>query len=188
LYRLKQSGREWYIEAYRGLKPLGFEPLYSDPSVFWNPMTGQFIGLYVDDMVVLGHGLQVVQATVDAIGALWEVKDLGPVESILGIRVTRDKANRALYIDQSLYVQRLFEKYKLQEAKPITLPITDRQALYKGGLEDPVADQTLYQSAIGEVGWIARGTRWDIAYIVGQLYSTSRDASTALHGSISCLD
>jgi hypothetical protein len=36
---------------------------------------------------------------VDTIGALWEVKDLGPVESILRIRVTRDRANRALYID-----------------------------------------------------------------------------------------
>jgi hypothetical protein len=65
-------------------------------------------------MVVLGRGLQAVQATVDAIGALWEVKDLGPVESILGIRVTRDRANRALYIDQSLYIQGLLEKYKLQ--------------------------------------------------------------------------
>jgi hypothetical protein len=113
LYGLKQLGREWYIKACRGLKTLGFEPLYNDPSIFWNPMTGQFIGLYVDDMVVLGRGLQAVQAIVDAIGALWEVKDLGPVEFILGIRVTRDRANRALYVDQSLYIQGFLEKYKL---------------------------------------------------------------------------
>jgi hypothetical protein len=76
-------------------------------------MTGQLIGLYVDDIIVLGRGLQTVQATMDTIGALWEVKDLGPIESILRIRVTRDKANKALYIDQSLYIQGLLEKYKL---------------------------------------------------------------------------
>jgi hypothetical protein len=40
LYGLKQSGKEWYIKACRSLKTLGFKPLYSDPSVFWNPMTG----------------------------------------------------------------------------------------------------------------------------------------------------
>ena len=39
LYRLKQSGREWYIEVYRGLKSLGFEPLFSESSVFKNQGT-----------------------------------------------------------------------------------------------------------------------------------------------------
>ena len=34
LYGLKQSGREWYIEACRGLKTIGFEPLFSEPSIF----------------------------------------------------------------------------------------------------------------------------------------------------------
>jgi hypothetical protein len=40
MYGLERSGREWYIEACRDLKTLGFEPLYSGPSVFWSLMTG----------------------------------------------------------------------------------------------------------------------------------------------------
>jgi len=36
LYGLKQSGREWYIEACNGLKELGLSPSYHDPSVFAN--------------------------------------------------------------------------------------------------------------------------------------------------------
>ena len=99
LYGLKQSGREWYIEACRGLKTLGFEPLFSEPSILKNEKTGQIIGLYVDDILVLGKDLQVVQATIDAIGSLWEIKDLGDVQVILGIRVQRDRANRTLSLD-----------------------------------------------------------------------------------------
>jgi hypothetical protein len=87
LYGLKQSGREWYIEACRGLKTLGFEPLFSEPSIFRNAKTGQLIGLYVDDMLVLGKDSKAVQRTIDAIGQLWEIKDIGDVEMILGLHI-----------------------------------------------------------------------------------------------------
>ena len=70
LYGLKQSGQEWYIEACRGLKTLGFEPLFSEPSIFKNPESGQLIGLYIDDIVVLGQDQQAVQATIDAISQI----------------------------------------------------------------------------------------------------------------------
>jgi hypothetical protein len=169
LYGLKQSGREWYIEACRGLKTLGFEPLFSEPSVFRNAETGQLIGLYVDDMVVMGHGLQAVQATINAIGKIWEIKDLGDTQVILGIRVQRNRAERTLSIDQSAYIQSLIEKYGLLEAKPIVVPVTDREALSKGRVEEALADQALYQSAIGSVGWVARGTRFDVDYVLNQL-------------------
>jgi len=43
LYGLKQSGREWYIEACRGLATLGFTPIFSEPSIFRNPQTGIII-------------------------------------------------------------------------------------------------------------------------------------------------
>ena len=54
LYGLKQSGREWYIEAAKGLESLGFTSCYSEPSIFVNADRSQIIGVYVDDMLVLG--------------------------------------------------------------------------------------------------------------------------------------
>jgi len=90
---------------------------------------------------------------------------------ILGIRVQRDRANRTLSLDQSLYIQGIIEKYRLKEAKPISLPAQDRNALGKALPREALADQALYQSAIGSLSWVARGTRLDIAYIVNQLAS-----------------
>jgi hypothetical protein len=67
LYGLKQSGREWYIEATKGLDKLGFKPCYSEPSIFVNLDRSQIIGIYVDDMLVLGADLVRVKETIKGI-------------------------------------------------------------------------------------------------------------------------
>jgi hypothetical protein len=131
LYGLKQSGREWYIEACKGLESLGFTPCFSEPSVFRNPENGIIIGVYVDDMVIIGPKLQAIQGIIQGIKALWEIKDLGDVGVILGSRVKRNRARRTLYLDQEQYIQGVIKRFQLQEAKPITLLIGDRNTLIK---------------------------------------------------------
>ena len=93
--------------------------------MFINLERNQLLGLYVDDIVVLGQGLQAIQATIDAIGQIWEIKDLGDIQVILSIRVLRDRLKRTLTFDQSTYIQSLIKKYRLQEATPVVLPISD---------------------------------------------------------------
>ena len=56
---------------------------------------------------------------------MWEIKDLGEVSLILGIRVRRDRSKRILYLDQSEYIAGLIERFRLGEAKPINLPINN---------------------------------------------------------------
>jgi len=169
LYGLKQSGREWYIEAAAGLKTLGFSPCFSEPSVFISADCSIIIGLYVDDMLILGRDPQAVQRVIDGIASLWEIKDLGEVSLILGIRVRRDRPKRILYLDQSEYIAGLMERFRLEEAKPVNLPVNDRNTLIAGQPGEAQADQSLYQEAIGCTTWISKGSRPDITYTVGQL-------------------
>ncbi|RFU28076.1 hypothetical protein B7463_g8263, partial [Scytalidium lignicola] len=175
LYGLKQSGREWHIEASTGLETLGFRPCYSDPSIFVNADRSLIIGVYVDDMVVMGKDLQAVQKTIDGIAAKWDIKDMGPVNLILGLQITRDRPNRTLRIDQSQYINRMIARFRLQESKPVTLPASDRNTLIKGSDQEMEADQALYQEAIGQLGWVAKGTRFDIGFVVGQLQQQCRN-------------
>lgn len=51
----------------------------------------------------------------------------------------------------------------------MNLFITDRNTLIKGVENKPPTDQALYQSTIGGLLQYIKGTRPDIAYIVGQL-------------------
>ena len=67
LYGLKQLGREWYLEAYVVLENLGFRPCFSDPSVFVTKDRSLIIGLYMDDMLVIGYNPEAVEAIVQGI-------------------------------------------------------------------------------------------------------------------------
>jgi hypothetical protein len=169
LYGLKQSGREWYIEACKGLESLGLMPCYSEPSVFTTVDRSLIVGLYVDDMLILGSDPQAIERTVQGIRERWEIKDLGPVAQILGLHVQRDRPNRTLRIDQGQYIQALISRFRLVDAKPVTLPVADRHTLYKAQDTESRADQSLYQQAIGCLTWVSKGTRPDLGYAVGQL-------------------
>jgi hypothetical protein len=143
LYGLKQSGREWYIEACHGLKGVGFKPCYSDPGVFLSEDRTIIIGLYVDDMIVLGTDLQQVESTIQMISKIWKIKDLGDVGTILGLQVARDRPNRTIRIGQAHYTQEVLERFRMLDAKPVNLPVTDRNTLTKGVEDEQPADQSL---------------------------------------------
>ena len=167
LYGLKQSGREWYIEVSHGLQTLGFSPLASDPSVFALEDRSLIIGLYVDDMILLCADKEQVKKTVASIQRLWDIKDIGDVKKILGLGIQRN--NNTITINQTAYIEETITKFKLNRAKPATLPVSDRETLITASQTEPQADQSLYQQAIGRLMWIANSTRFDISYVVGQL-------------------
>jgi hypothetical protein len=61
LYRLKQSGREWYLEAYKGLEDLDLYPIFVDTCIFIRKDCKLIVRLYVNDMVILTDDIQVVR-------------------------------------------------------------------------------------------------------------------------------
>ena len=118
-------------------------------------------------MLILGSKLQAVEQAVQGIKSLWEIKDLGDIGIVLGIRVRRDRQKRLLSLDQSSYIQGLIEKFGLQDAKPISSPATDRNALISGSLDEPQADQALYRHPVSLTNmsmavWIAPHTSFGI--------------------------
>lgn len=170
LYGLKQSGREWYIEACKGLGELGFQPIFSEPSIFTTADRRILIGLYVDDMLILSKDPSDIDRVVKGIQKRWKIKDLGEVNMILGIRVTRDRKNRRIFLDQEGYIDEIVKRFQLEQAAPYSTPATiDRAALIKGDGSESEADQHLYQRGVGSLAWVAICTRPDIAYAWGQL-------------------
>jgi hypothetical protein len=151
LYGLKQSGREWYIEACKGLKELDLEPLFSEPSIFATLDRKLIVGLYVDDMLILGKTPKAIEAAIAHIKKRWAIKDLGDARYILGLRIHRDRKRRLLSLDQIPYIEQMLKRFSLEKAKPCPTPASDRNALIKGSPDGPQADQTLYQQGIGSL-------------------------------------
>lgn len=169
LYGLKQSGREWYIEACHGLQGIGLQPTAIEPSIFTLEDKSLILGLYVDDMLIISKDGESIERVVRSIRKLWDIKDMGEVKKILGLSIQRDRKQRTLTVSQASYIEETLEKFHLTKAKPAKLPVNDRGTLVTTLPDEPQADQSLYQQAIGRLMWITNSTRFDISYAVGQL-------------------
>ena len=61
--------------------------------------------LYVNDLLLLGEDLSKIEDEKCQLGKLYQMKDLGPASSYLGIWITRDWNTQAIWINQQAYIE-----------------------------------------------------------------------------------
>lgn len=121
LYGLKQAGRQWKKRLHEVLVGLGFRRTFADDCLYikWEDGCPVILVLvYVDDMAVAGAEFFEIISFKEAMGENFEITDLGELKYILGISVTRDRANRLIYLNQAAYISRMLAKYGMQDAHP----------------------------------------------------------------------
>lgn len=80
------------------------------------------------------------------------------------MKVTRDRKNGMLWLDQELYINNVLENFKMQDSNPVSkdmCPKTDEKAREMKSIP--------YQEAIGSLMYAARVSRPDIWFAVGAL-------------------
>ena len=111
LYGLKQAPRAWNEKFTSFLPSLSFDTTYADSSLFVKQVGSSVVILllYVDDIIITGNVVSVVDDVIAALTKEFEIKDLGPLHYILGFRLV----NRQMvcsYHKQSMlliYLQKL---------------------------------------------------------------------------------
>jgi hypothetical protein len=161
IYGLKQASREWYIHFVSILRTLGFTPTVRDPCILTQTIEGQqyYIGIYVDNFIVAGKDTDVIKGIFTALEMHLNIKRLGSLSWILGMRVTCNRVNRHIFLDQTTYISTLIRKFNLEGANPVTSPHTD--------MKEPIstpADIKLYQSIVGSLQHASVCTRPDITF------------------------
>ena len=101
LYSLKQSAYKWNNTCHKRLIKMGFRKSTTDLYVYYRIKNNTIIGLYIDDMLILVSkgNQQVINNIKKSLRRRFKLKELGKVSKILGIRVTRDRVSRAVYLD-----------------------------------------------------------------------------------------
>lgn len=102
------------------------------------------------------------------------MKDLGEAKFCLGLRITRDRANGIIYLDQRRHIEDLLRKFNMTECKPVLLPADPNQRLSKAmspttSAEKELMSQVPYQEAVGGLLYIAQGSRPDVTYAVNSV-------------------
>ena len=101
--------------------------------------------------------------------AIWEMRDLWEADEFLGMTIQRNRPLRQISIDQTAYLNKVINRFNMQNAKPASTPLpmgyTPHISLEKASPEL----LHRYQSVIGSLMYLMLGTRPDINYAVIKL-------------------
>ena len=104
----------------------GYERTNADHCVYVKQFeVGNFIILllYVDDMLIVGQDLNMINKLKVELSKTFDMKDLGAAKHILGMQITRDRESKKLWLSQETYIERILERFNMQHAKPVSTPL-----------------------------------------------------------------
>ncbi|MBW0564234.1 hypothetical protein O181_103949 [Austropuccinia psidii MF-1] len=168
IYRLKQAPLAWYECLKEWLVGANFQSCILDPCVF-HQEGDKLIWLYlhVDDIAVFGSEISDFKKE---ISQKFEIKDLGPVDLLLGVKITQEED--CIYLDQQHFCESLLNQYGMSECKPTCTPLVPKEQL-SVATQDEVDKLKLlkvnYRSAIGSINYLSTATRPDLCFAVSSL-------------------
>jgi hypothetical protein len=100
------------------------------------------------------------------------MKDLGAANKIFGMRITRDRKNRKLTLSQGEYREKVLERFRMKNAKPVSTPLAihfklTKEMCPKTQEEIKYMSRVPYSSVVGSLMYAMIFTRPDIAHVVG---------------------
>jgi hypothetical protein len=175
VYGLKQASRLFYKLLAKTLLGMGFTQSKLDECLFTKRVDDQFIHIlvHVDDMAVFHNSTTLYDLTLSHLREIFELKELGPIKEFLGLVVDRDTSG-GLSIHQAPYVHRVMDKLGIfpRGAQSPMRPGSAQKLQPRLDLTPEETDfmkSVPYKSAVGALFYVARATRFDIAYSCTQL-------------------
>ena len=135
--------------------------------------------LYVDDMIITGDDIQGIQDLKHFLGRQFEMKDLGPLNYFLGLKVS--SSIDGYYLTQAKYTSDLISRASITDSKIVDTPIEYNCHLnFHDG--ESLSDATLYRELVGSLIYLTV-TRPDISYaihVVSQFMAAPRSPHYAV--------
>ncbi|GKC42321.1 retrotransposon protein, putative, ty1-copia subclass [Tanacetum coccineum] len=171
IYGLKQASRQWNKRFDDEIKKFGFTQNPDEPCVYLKA-SGSYVAiliLYVDDILLMGNNIPMLQDVKSYLGRSFAMKDLGDAAYILGIKIYRDRSKRLIGLNQSAYIEKILKRFYMENSKRGTIPMQEKLKLSKSqGASTPAEKQRMqnipYASAIGSIMYVVRCTRPDVAF------------------------
>lgn len=119
LYGLKQASRAWFEMFSTFLLEYGFFYSSTDPSLFIFKASTDIIILllYVDDIILTGSSLLMINQLITSLSSVFHMKDLGDLHNFLGVKAcyVADK----LFLCQTKYALDLLDQAGMKDCKPL---------------------------------------------------------------------
>nr|AAP44618.1 putative polyprotein [Oryza sativa Japonica Group] len=168
LYGLKQAPKQWHEKFDTTLTSVGFVVNEVDKCVYYRYGGGEgvILCLYVDDILIFGTSLNVIEEVKYFLSKSFEMKDLGEVDVIFNIKLLRGDEG-GITLVQSHQVDKILSRFGYSVYKPAPTPYDPSVLLRKN--RRIARDQLRYSQIIGSLMYLASATRPDISFVVSKL-------------------
>jgi len=181
IYGLKQASRSWNIHFDEVVKGFGFIKNEEEACVY-KKVSGSsvvFLILYVDDILLIGNNIPMLESVKTSLKNSFSMKDLGEAAYILGIKIYRDRSRRLIGLSQDTYIDKVLKWFSMEQAKKGFLPMSHGIRLSKTQCPSTTDERDRlsrvpYASAIGSIMYAMISTRLDVSYALSM---TSRHQS-----------
>ena len=101
IYRPKQSFRSWYLRFHEAITLFGLSIILEDHCVYVRRSTRgiMFLTLYVDDILLDGNNLELIEATKKGLSSVFEMNDMGEARYVLGVEIIRNHPKKLLGVN-----------------------------------------------------------------------------------------
>ncbi|GJU83576.1 retrotransposon protein, putative, ty1-copia subclass [Tanacetum coccineum] len=171
IYGLKQASRQWNKRFDDEIKKFGFSQNADEPCVYLKASGSNvtFLILYVDDILIMGNHIPMLQDIKSYLGRSFAMKDLGEAAYILGIKIYRDRSRRLIGLCQSAYIEKILKRFHMENSKRGSIPMQDKLRLGKSQGASTHAELKCMQNvpyalAVGSIMYAVRCTRLDVAF------------------------
>jgi hypothetical protein len=167
LYGLKQAPKQWHDKFDKTLTSAGFVANEADNCVYYRFGGGHgvILCLYVDDILIFGTSIEVINEVKSFLSQSFDMKDLGEANVILNIKLM--KGENGVTLNQSHYVEKILSRFGYSDCKTSPTPYDPSLKLRKN--QGQGIDQLRYSQIIGSLMYLAGATRPDISYAVSKL-------------------
>ncbi|CAI7780453.1 unnamed protein product [Closterium sp. NIES-53] len=149
------------------LAALGFAPSTADPSLVLRTDTTLlpfYVLVYVDDLVFATADTEALAHVKSELQKRQTCTDLGELSSYLGLRITRDRAQRTITLTQSHMVQQVLQRFGFTYSSPQSTPLTNSPTLPAPPSDKSVEPSGPYPELVGCLMYLMTCTRPDLAY------------------------
>ncbi|CAI7844056.1 unnamed protein product, partial [Closterium sp. NIES-53] len=167
VYSLRQAPREWHDTLRTTLASLGFAPSTTDPSLFLRTnatLPSFYVLVYVDDLVFATADTEALAHVKSELQKRHTCTDLGELTSYLGLRITWNRAQRAITLTQSHMVQQVLQRFGFTYSSPQSTPLPTSHSLSAPPSDEFVEQSCPYPELVGCLMYLMTCTRPDLAY------------------------
>ena len=123
----------------------------------------------MDDILLIGNDVGMLSSVKVWLSKNFSMKDLGEETYVLGIHIYRDRSRRLLGLSQSMYIDTIVKRFKMENSKRGFIPMRHGVQISKEHSPKTPEDRALmekisYASAIGSIMYVMLCTRPNVAF------------------------